>query len=184
MAFWNAELFALMSAVDFLCLKHKRGGGDSQFADHSISMILDDAREYIVKADLRLVADQCAYLRYVGNAPHHIFEAFFISFVVRLESYLRIRLDCSPDFVRKFQHRDFVIAAYVVNLADGARVFSDSDERIHHVRNVRETARLRAVAKDRNVLACERLLNEVRNDHSVAPRLSGADCVEQAGNHS
>src|SRR6185503_17743594 len=108
-------------------------------------MILDDAGKYRVEADLRLVADQGAYLRYVGNAAHHVLEAFFVSYVVWLESYLRIRLDRSLDFFRKLQHRDFVIAAYVIDLADGVRVFGNSDERVHHVGNVCETAGLRAV---------------------------------------
>ena len=45
-----------------------------------------------------------------------------------------------------------MVAAYVINLAHRVRVLGDCDQRPDHVRHVREAARLRAVAKYRQVL--------------------------------
>ena len=54
------------------------------------------------------------------------------------------------------------------------------DERVHHVVDVGEAARLLAVAVDAQRLVAQRPAHEARHDHAVATRLARPDGVEQA----
>src|SRR5258705_5410165 len=78
---------------------------------------------------------------------------------------------------------ELVIAADIIYFAHSSRMFGEGDQRTDGIRHVGEAASLRAIAEYCYVLPGERLLNEIRNDHPVAPGLARSNCIEQSRNH-
>src|SRR5690606_38580123 len=93
---------------------------------------------------------------------------------------LRRASDLLADAPCKVLDGDLLGVPDVEDLADGALFRRQLDERTDDIRDVGETARLRAVAEDGHRHAFERLSRERRDHHAVAARLTGPDGVEEA----
>src|SRR6266404_6356601 len=50
---------------------------------HAPTVKFDDCLENSIEVQGRLKANLCVHFRDVGNAPRHVFKAFYVSFVVR-----------------------------------------------------------------------------------------------------
>src|SRR5882724_2234013 len=78
---------------------------------------------------------------------------------------------------------ELVIAADIIYFAHSLRMFGECDQRTDSIRHVGEAPSLCAIAEYCDVLPGERLLNEIRNDHTVAAGLTRSNGVEQSRNH-
>src|SRR5439155_20380542 len=84
------------------------------------------------------------------------------------------------DAASELSNRDLLGGADVEYVAGRTRLREEPRERSDDICDVAEAAHLAPVAVDRKRLARERLADEARHDHSVAPSLARAHGVEQA----
>src|SRR3954449_12715941 len=123
--------------------------------------VFDDASEGFIELNGGLVADEGPDPRDVRNPPRHVFEPRLVRLVVRDGHDFRLAAGQFLDLRGQLTNRDLVAVADIEDLADGARFVNQGYHSAHHVPDVGEAARLRAVAEHGNGLPCERLLHEI-----------------------
>ena len=85
----------------------------------------------------------------------------------------------SPDAVRQSRDCHFLRIPNIDDLPDRRRGIDQLDECPHDIGDVRERARLRPIAKDRDRFPRQRLLHEVRNHHAVLTGLTRSHGIEE-----
>src|SRR3954453_7257980 len=142
--------------------------------------VLDDLSEDVREVLRRPPTQQPVQLPDVGNAGGNVLETLFIGLVIGHEHDLGARAGGVADALRELPDRDLLRAAYGELVAIGVFSLHQSHHRLHDVADVAEAAALGAVAEDRDRLARQRLADEARDDHPVAPGLPRPDGVEEA----
>src|SRR6267378_1664585 len=113
------------------------------------------------------------------DAPHHVLEAGFISFIVGNILDGRRASGAVFDSLGESFDGDFLGAADVDNFADGAAGVHEANEAFDSVAHVAEAAGLFAVAVDADGGVVQRGLDEIGENHSIASGLARAHGIEQ-----
>src|SRR6185503_584131 len=102
----------------------------------------------------------------------------FVGLVVRHKHQIGLGARQFLDSLGKLDNRKLLIAADIVYFADCFRMFGNRYQCPDRVGNVRKAPGLSSIPEYRYVLSAERLLNEIRNHHTISPRLSWPNGVE------
>ena len=107
-------------------------------------------------------------------------ESIVVRLLQRDEADAGGRTGARDHSVRKIQDRDLGGTAEVEDVADRVVALEEPEQGAHGVVHVDETAALRTVVVDRQVIARERLTDEAGQDHPVLARLARPNGVEEA----
>src|SRR5476649_657119 len=142
--------------------------------------VVDDLGQDVVEIESRLVLDQRLDARQVGHPARHVLEPRLVGLVVRDVLDGGLRAGQLANALGERLDGDLLHVPDVDHLADGLGLLHELDQRADDVGDVREGARLLAVAEHRDRFAGERLTHEVRNHHPVLARLPRSHRVEEA----
>lgn len=167
-------LIALLNAD---CL-HKTKGSLLCWA-HRFGNRIDD----VVEGVSRLKADRLAYSREVWHSATDVFEGFVVGVAVGLELDVRFRVDAVDGPFGEFEDGDRLVTANIVDAAYSVGRFDEFEYRSDDVVDVSEAADLAPVVMHNQRTVVNRRIDKSRKDHSVGPRLSRSDNVEEASDH-
>jgi hypothetical protein len=112
------------------------------------------------------------------HAPLHVLETLSVDLLERHELDFRMGAGDLLHALRQGEHRDFLIGTDVEHLPVRLGLLREHQRAAHDVADVREAARLRAVAVDEDRVVTQRLLHEARQHHAVRAVLARSAGVE------
>src|SRR6185437_3934892 len=150
----TTKLFHIVYLREPHCfVRHRDENRDpSSNACSGLPEILDHAPENLVELDGRSITYQLADFGDLGDSPRHVLEAGLVGLLVRNHDDRRIAAGHLLDSLRQLADRDLGAVSDVEDLADRPGLVDQGYHSLHHVSDVSEAARLRAVAEHRDRL--------------------------------